>query len=120
MRYRGDPSRAHWQSGAGRILDADIRANRIQFDVEVSEAGRLAVHDAYWDGWRARIDDAPAAIHPAGLWRAVDLTSGRHTLTMTYRPPSIPTSLFTCALGFVILGVFLWPRHRRVKAKSIP
>jgi uncharacterized membrane protein YfhO len=61
------------------------------------------VHDAWWPGWQAWVDGKSVEIQPQGLWRALDLTPGRHTIVMTYQPASIQKSLQLCAGGAGVL-----------------
>jgi hypothetical protein len=107
MRYHGAPSRFEWIEGGGRVLNETIRHNRLEMECEVvSSPAALIVHDAFWPGWQAFLDnETPLPILPHGPWRRVDLPVGRHTLTMTYRPVWLPLALSLSAVG--LLGCVL-------------
>jgi len=65
--------------------------------------GYAVLADAYAPGWRATLDDRPVPILRAdGLFRAVALPAGEHTVVMEYRPAEVVAGL---VLGFV--GVLL-------------
>ncbi len=64
------------------------RANRVALEAGAGAGGGyLVLLDSYAADWRASVDGRPAEIVRAdGLFRAVRLAPGRHTVTFAYRP----------------------------------
>lgn len=116
--YQGRPSWTFWAVGRGRVLEQEIRANRIELEVEVegTRFAELVIHDAFWPGWRAEIDGVRAEIRPDGLWRRISVPPGRHAITMTYRPSTVPASFGIAGIG--LLGLALAVRWRRPAAHA--
>jgi hypothetical protein len=83
---------------------------RVHLKAEVSEPAVLVLGDAFYPGWRAEVDGAPAPITRANLmFRAVMLEPGSHNVVFSYEPLSwrlgMIISLATLALvatGFVV------------------
>jgi uncharacterized membrane protein YfhO len=78
-------------------------------------AGYLILADVYYPGWRAAIDGVSAPIEAAdGVWRAVKLTSGAHTIEFRYEPDSVKIGGgITLACGLIILiGLVLMIQRR--------
>jgi hypothetical protein len=99
----------------GRIISAERGSEMVRIEAESSGAGLLVVNDAFWPGWRATIDGAPAEVLAADvLVRAVRWPAGRHTLVMTYAPPEIAAGLAVSAAGAVAAAALaLWSARRR-------
>lgn len=83
----------------------------VDFDVEGS--GLLVVLDAFYPGWKARVDGRERPIvRVAGLFRGVEVTGGEHTLEMTYEPASFRLGASVSVLALIFcLGV--WRRAKR-------
>ncbi len=70
--------------------------------------GYLVMRDSYADGWRVRVDARPASMVSAdGLFRAVRLTPGPHTIEFTYHPQALFTGLTVSSAALVVLVVLL-------------
>lgn len=86
--------------------------------IAVSAAGPVyaVLADAYAPGWRALLDGRAAPVLRAdGLFRAVRVPAGRHTLEMSYRPAGLVAGALTSLLGLVLAcatGVVLARRGR--------
>ena len=90
-------------------------ANRVVIRAGLPADGYLALLDTYNPDWQVTVDGAPAPMMRAnGLFRAVHLTRGLHTVSFTYHPSALylgaQISAVT-ALGLVILC--LWERRRQ-------
>jgi hypothetical protein len=110
MQYQGNPAWLAWKGGTGMVTNRSIGANRLELELEVPKAApaaglRLVIHDAWWPGWRATLDGRVVAIETEGLWRAVMVPPGRHTLALAYRPAGIRNSLIILAGGVALLGL---------------
>jgi hypothetical protein len=99
----------------GRVLGAERRAERVVVDAEAAGPALLVVQDAWWPGWRAEIDGAPAELLPADvLVRAVPFPAGRHRLVLTYDPPEVAAGLAISGAGLLALlglAVAAWRRR---------
>ncbi|MEN6625491.1 MAG: hypothetical protein ABFD69_04590 [Candidatus Sumerlaeia bacterium] len=114
MKYRGSPSYAAWRAGSGKIFKQEIRANRVVLDVETT-SGTIVIHDAWWRWWTARVDGRPVQIKREGLWRAIDLPAGRHSIIMEYKPFLLSGTAYISGITILcgILFFALLERKRR-------
>ncbi|MBL8096290.1 MAG: hypothetical protein JNL73_19085 [Anaerolineales bacterium] len=84
---------------------AVIRSYRPEHvELTATGPGVLVLTDAFYPGWRATIDAVPAEIATAdGLFRAVALPAGEHTIAFTFAPDSV-------SVGFVVsvVGLLSW------------
>jgi hypothetical protein len=107
----------------GRILRVERRPERVTIDAEADGDGLLVVNDAYWPGWSATIDGAPAKIIPADvLVRAVPFPSGSHRLEMRYAPLEVGLGGATATAGLAGLLALVaveWRRGRRKRLAGI-
>jgi hypothetical protein len=101
----------------GRILSVARGAEASAVEAEADGPALLVVNDAWWPGWEAEIDGAPAPILPAdGLVRAIPFPPGRHRLVMRYDPPEVRHGLLLSGLGLLAtfaLAALEEHRHRR-------
>jgi len=64
--------------------------DRIEIEADSETGGMLALHDTYYPGWIAEIDGRAAPILRADvLFRAVELSSGRHHVVFRFAPFSL-------------------------------
>ncbi len=90
----------------------------VEIQAATSSHALLVLTDAIYPGWVARIDGEPTEILSAnGIFRAVHLPPGRHTVTFDYEPQSFSWGLrisavsFALWLGVAVVGVVI--THRR-------
>lgn len=104
-------------SGA-RARVVEHTPNRVVVEAETPRAAMLVLADAYYPGWRARIDDGAAEIFPVyTIWRGVVLPEGRHTVVFEFRPLSVRVGLalsVAACLGTLVYAVGLWRRRPRL------
>ncbi len=82
--------------------------NRVRVQLNASTSGWLVLSDAWYPGWRAAVDGAPAPILRANyLFRALRLEAGPHQVTLEYRPWSFWVGLALSLLGLLAYAV-LW------------
>ena len=104
----GRASRPGWRGETVSVVRYE--AERVVYDVESESAGLLVMADAWYPGWRATVDGAPAQILRANLlYRAIALQPGRSRVELTYEPSTWATgriiSLATlAALLLVLIG----------------
>jgi hypothetical protein len=79
------------------------RSNQVVVDADVGMAGSyLVLSDSYSPDWRASVDGRTAPLLRAnGLFRAVPVPIGRHTVVFTYRPQSFLWSAAVSAIAGV-------------------
>ena len=79
-----------------RLSVADVRRvdvlvyedTQVEMRTTVYESSYLVLSDLYYPGWQASVDGAPAAISPVdGVFRAVYLDPGTHTVRLAYSAP---------------------------------
>lgn len=103
----------------GRIVRLERGAERVTIEAEAEGAGVLVVNDAYWPGWFATIDGAPAEIIPADvLVRAIPFPAGRHRLEMRYAPPEVAIGMALSAVGVASLAA--WVVIERGRRRAAP
>lgn len=95
------------------VLRHDL--NRVR--LKVWHPGYVVLSDAYYPGWRARVDGEPAEIHIAnGAFRAVRVAPGGHDVEMRFEPCSFRLGLFATliavAVGMAAAGMTLGVRRR--------
>ena len=97
-----------------RIVD-DADPDQVTVEAHLDSPGLLVLSDTFYPGWRAWVDDQPAAIHPANLlFRAVPVPAGTHRVTFRYRPRSFSAGIVLCALAAAICTALLaWHARSR-------
>jgi hypothetical protein len=100
-------------------------ADRVVFRASAPPGGGYLVNVAdYFPGWRARVDGNDAPIYLAnGLFRAVPLPPGDHTVEFWYDPPAVDIglgiTLWTAAMAATpLLGVSYLALRRRGQRRS--
>jgi hypothetical protein len=96
----------------GRGAGAGVGAARFEVDepdqivlrAEGEAAGRLALMDSYYPGWRAWVDGKPVVIQDFRRgFRAVALPPGEHTVELRYEPASFRVGVFASLLALALL-----------------
>ncbi len=83
---------------AGRLVE--LERNRLVAEIDAPADGIVVVHEAFFPGWSARVDGAPAAIVPANAaFRGVLVGPGRHRIKMEYSAGAWPTLALLSLLG---------------------
>jgi uncharacterized membrane protein YfhO len=77
-------------------------------------AGTLVLADAFYPGWTATVDGRPAPIAPhEGLFRAVEIPAGEHTVIFRYQPRSLLIGAALSLLGLASAAVIVSTDLRR-------
>jgi hypothetical protein len=75
-----------------KIIEYD--ANRVLIETTSSQAGFLFLSDAYYPGWRARLDGQEETVYRADyLFRAVLVPPGQHSVEFTFDPVAFKIGL---------------------------
>ena len=97
------PARSEWpmltRGGGNYAQIVAWRRDRVDVEVDSAEPGILVLHDLYYPGWLVEVDGRPARMLRADLlFRAVEVSEGRHRVVFTYAPFS-PTNLWDALVG---------------------
>ncbi len=114
----GDPPAAGATAadgGEGSAAILEEAPERLRILARAPAPGYLVLADAFAPGWRATLDGSPAPILRAnGLFRAVAVGPGEHSVVMTYAPASVRLGLGTSAVGLLLaLGLGIVAQRRR-------
>jgi Bacterial membrane protein YfhO len=109
LAFRSPTTRIYRLSGTTPYVTAEpacaVRATT-QESVQLSCArpARLVRRETYMRGWSARVDGGPAPVHRIdGVFQAVDVPAGTHSVTFTYSPPYIWWGVAAFAAGCISL-----------------
>jgi hypothetical protein len=93
----------------------DDALNRVVVRAGLPADGYLALLDTYDPSWKVMVDGRAAPLMRAnGLFRAVHLTRGEHTVSFQYRPPTLVVGAAISAAAAVSLALWcLIERARR-------
>ncbi len=85
------------EGSPGTPANVDMLVNQPtdrEWDIAAPLDAYLLIADAYYPGWNAYVDGAPAALRRADLaLRAVDVPAGRHRVSVRYEPRSVQIGL---------------------------
>ena len=103
----GPPPHVEPCAAADTVQLIEHAPDRLAIRAEMACDGMVVLSDAFYPGWRARVDHRPAEIHQVdGAMRGVAVPRGTHTVTMRYRPVSVYLGAALTLLG--ILGALGW------------
>jgi hypothetical protein len=121
-----DPSRSAVVESAGRLppLPSGSTAGsatllveereRLEFQCRSGATSLLVVPDAWYPGWKARVDGKEAPIHPVDvLFRGIFVPAGDRRVELVYEPSSLRRGLLAGAVGIVLFAVILLSGLRR-------
>jgi hypothetical protein len=82
--------------------------NRIIFDINVDgESEMVVLSEQYWSGWRAFDGDKEIPVKSIRkIFRAVELSKGKHRVTMIYDPPLIKIGVLIVVIGILSALIF--------------
>jgi hypothetical protein len=83
----------------------------VTVEVEMGCPGLVMVGDAFYPGWRARVDGARRPVQELDAVRAVRTEAGRHVIEFRYRPGPVYWGFGLAVFGLSITA-FLWLRSR--------
>jgi hypothetical protein len=91
----------------GRVDIVSFDPERVVLEFDASAPSLLVLAEAWYPGWSATVDGAPAALVPANAWmRGVPVPAGRHQVELRFRSrwlvPGALLSLLT-AVGLALL-----------------
>jgi prepilin-type N-terminal cleavage/methylation domain-containing protein len=81
--------------------------------------GYVVLRDSYDPSWRAEVDEAPATIVRAnGLYRAVRIRAGSHTIRFHYAPRELQIGLAISAMAALMLTAIGVSGRRRARSSA--
>ena len=110
------------QEAATRVLTLDARNMEIEADCG-SEPGFLLVSITAFPGWQAQVDARPASVHRAdGSLMGITLPSGKHFVSLRYRPACYQWGLYLSLLAVgtlsALTGYLKIPARSQSKPRS--
>jgi hypothetical protein len=108
-------------SAAAQPVDPRLaRPDRWQAHVSLAQSGYLLQREAWYPGWRARVDGADAPLLRADvLFRAVPLTAGEHDVEVFFESDAFNRGALLSGVGwFVIIVALIWPRLPRMRPRA--
>ncbi len=64
--------------------------NRVVLNVQTDRPGVVVLHDLFYPGWTARVNDVPAPVLKANmLFRGVEVPAGRHEVVFAFEPLTV-------------------------------
>jgi hypothetical protein len=102
----GEPLRAlRTEPCAGPDRMRSLSRQPAVVEAEFSCPGLLLVGDAFYPGWRARVDGVRTPVQEVDAVRAVKLSAGRHRVEFFYRPGWIYKGLLSSMIGLIVAVV---------------
>ncbi|MFH1962295.1 MAG: YfhO family protein [bacterium] len=90
--------------------------NEVIIHTELKQPGILVLTDTWYPGWQAYIDDKKTKIYIADyIFRAIELTEGKHRIRFVYQPKSILYGMIITlgTLGVLVIALSILIRKRR-------
>ncbi|MDA1163391.1 MAG: YfhO family protein [Planctomycetota bacterium] len=95
------------QRSESRIELISYRANSATVETDTDRPETVVMTDLYFPGWTVTIDGEPAdGYRFEGMFRAVDVPAGQHTIEWSYHPASVRNGLWVSGLSiFALLAI---------------
>jgi hypothetical protein len=115
-------------SGLDHVRITGYKPERVDVLVTAASPAVLVLRDTAYPGWQARVDGMPVPILRAdGLFRAVEVPEGTHTVVFQFRPRGLAIGAWIAA-GTVVLAAamvfgslpWLWSGRRRAVGLPAP
>ena len=107
------------EAPSSQVNVAQYKNNRVSINVSASRDGFLVLSDAYFPGWRARLEDGSEldVMRANRVFRAVRVPAGDHNITFSYAPMSFRAGMFISFMASVsiVLGGVAWVWRRRLQ-----
>jgi hypothetical protein len=111
---RPGPARTLVYSRPPRLLESADEGGRVRLRYQAVEGAFFVAATTFDEGWRARIDGAPAGVYPtAACQLGVELPPGEHRLLLEYRDPFVPVGA-AVSLFALLVGVLAYRRPQAV------
>jgi hypothetical protein len=92
--------------GSDEVNTLKYEPNALELSTQTSRGGLLVLSETNYPGWKAWIDEQPAAIHPVDIaLRGVMVPAGAHRIRMEFRPLILPISLGISLATAILLAI---------------
>jgi hypothetical protein len=106
----------------GQIVPARVlarQADKVVIQTSNKISGRLVLADPAYPGWKVTVDGhSEKSLVQRGIFRAVDVPGGRHTVVWTFDPPRLRYGAYISVLTLLgLIGICFVPQLRRRRAR---
>jgi uncharacterized membrane protein YfhO len=107
----------NFEASAAGVEDDRVRVvlyqpTRVEIETDAGAAGYLLLADAWYPGWRARVDGVETPIERADcIFRAVYLSPGAHRVEFEYQPESFRVGTIISLVSLFVLVIVVGARH---------
>lgn len=99
-------------TGTASIELIEETTSTLTLTLSASDPGWFVIADTWYPGWQATVDGNPEAVYIAdGLFRALRLEAGDHTVVYQYQPTSFNAGLAMSLVAWLTVA-WLWTRTR--------
>lgn len=103
-----DPGISTNKSGNGKVAITQYGLNSVTLETHSDTAGIVVLSDNYAPGWMATIDGQKAKVYRVNYsFRGIPVSSGSHTVVLTYVPFSFVAGAVVSILGVMYLSYVL-------------
>jgi len=93
--------------------------HRVVIQAGLPRDGYLVLFDTYHPDWKVQVDGGPAPLMRGdGLFRAVHVARGTHTVTFTYRPRALYIGAAISALAALVLAAASFASARSLSSRA--
>jgi hypothetical protein len=89
-------------AGADKFTSVSRAPDAATVEADMACSGLLVTGDAFYPGWRARVDGRRVPVQEVYAIRAVHLDAGRHRVEFFYRPASVYWGFGAALAGLVL------------------
>ncbi|TME23149.1 MAG: YfhO family protein [Chloroflexi bacterium] len=116
----GDASSVSPRAAAQSVAPDVVSAERFAARVSLSQAGYLLQREAWYPGWRARVDGVETPVLRAdALFRAVPLSAGDHDVEIFFDSASFKRGAFVTLGALVVIIILLaWRPIMRLRVQA--
>jgi hypothetical protein len=98
--------------GRGAVRVTSYRPGHATLAVTAIAPALVLVRDSFAPGWSVRVDgEALAPYAAAGIFFAVPVPQGTHTIALDYQTPGFTAGVLVAATWMVLTGVLVWRRR---------
>ncbi len=111
---RSPSPRAYFQSKTGQVEMTRHQPGYVSLNTKNPQHDTLVLADSFYPGWTAAIDSQPTIISPyLDAFQSIQVPSGEHTITFSYRPRSVTIGFIITSLTLIIsISLILWPNQK--------
>jgi hypothetical protein len=87
--------------------------NTIVMNIDAEQDGLLVLAEAWYPGWKAKVDGREAVVLPANAWmRAIPVSRGQHRVEVYFHQNYLLAGTVVSLASLVLLGFAFWPRRK--------